>query len=196
MSHYFSEKPDVRSDEIILRWEHNGKRYTFVSDHGVFSKNQVDYATAFLLQALKVSEDAKTALDLGTGYGVIGIVLNREHGLQVTMSDVNERALSLAKKNLVHNDATGDVVQSDGFSSLEGQSFDLIVSNPPIRIGKERLFSMLEDCASHLQDDGELWLVANKKHGAKTMKRHLESTFDVDVADRKKGFFVFVCKKR
>jgi len=196
MSHYYSEKQDVESEERLLTWEHKGRSYTFVSDRGVFSKNRVDFATAFLLESLEVPKTASNALDLGTGYGVIGIVLNRAYELNVTMSDVNERALALAEKNLSLNDATGHIVKSDAFSALEGQCFDLIVSNPPIRVGKDKLFSMLSECADHLRKNGQLWVVAHKKHGAKTLKKHLDETFNTTISDKKKGFFVFVCEKR
>ncbi len=195
MSHYFSEKQEgLEKDERTLSYEHAGRVFTFTTARGVFARNEVDFATRLLIATIEIEKGTTRLLDLGTGYGVIGVVLGALYDLKVTMTDVNERALALARKNLEKNRVEADVLKSDGFAALSGERFDLIVTNPPIRIGKDRLFPMLEKARKHLSEGGALWLVCHKKHGAKTMRKHLEKTYDVEAKEQKKGFHVFVCR--
>ena len=197
MSHYFSERQDgLERKERTLSYEHGSRVFTFTTDRGVFARNEVDFATRLLIETIEIGQEVERMLDLGTGYGVIGVVLGAFHDLEVTMTDVNERALALAERNLETNGVEAEVLKSDGFSALQGEHFDLIVTNPPIRIGKEKLFPILEKARDHLSEDGTLWLVCHKKQGAKTMRRHLERTYIVETKERKKGFHIFVCRPR
>ncbi len=197
MSHYFSEKQDdLEKDERTLVYEHAGRRFTFTTARGVFARNEVDFATRLLIETIEVDKEDVRLLDLGTGYGVIGVVLGALHDGEVVMTDVNERALALAERNLETNGVQARVLKSDGFSALPEERFDLIVTNPPIRIGKERLFPILSKARDHLRAGGTFWLVCHKKHGAKSMREHLEKNYDVETRKRKKGFHVFVCRPR
>ncbi len=197
MSHYFSEKHEgLEKDERTLSFLQAGREFVFTTARGVFARNEVDFATRLLIETVEVGRKTESLLDLGTGYGVIGVVLGALHDLEVVMTDVNERALALAEKNLEKNGVRARVLKSDGFAALRDERFDLIVTNPPIRIGKERLFPILDHACDHLSEGGALWLVCHKKHGAKTLKAHLEKTYDVETVKRKKGFHVFVCRPR
>jgi len=190
VGHYYTQRPDVKSDRRELHFSFRGRDFSFMSDRGVFAKDGVDEATAFLLETLEVG-NAKNALDLGTGYGVIGIALAVTYGLDVTMTDVNERALYLAEENASHNNVDVRVVKSDGFEALEGEQFDLIVTNPPIRIGKARLHALIKGAKRHLSTEGSLWLVVHKKHGAPSMHRFLEQYYETEEVKKHKGFRVY-----
>ncbi len=194
MAHYFSKQQNVQSEEMTLHYQFDGSMFKFISDHGVFSKNHVDDATDLLLKSLTLTS-GKYALDLGCGYGVIGIVLSKHFGLDVTMVDVNERALDLSKRNTTLNDTKATIINSDGFENIEG-AFDYIVTNPPIRIGKTLLYELFDQAISHLNQTGELWLVMHKKHGALSALKHLNTLSSAEVMTRKKGFHIIRAKKR
>jgi 16S rRNA (guanine1207-N2)-methyltransferase len=194
MTHYFSEDNNtIKSNPKKIAFRVNNTPIECMTDHGVFSKDGFDRGTSVLLEYLDV-EDAKTALDLGTGYGVVGIYLNKAFGIQVDMVDINQRALDLAKQNLVLNNCNGHVYKSDGLNQVT-KSYDLIVTNPPIRAGKETVYRFFEDAAKHLNDSGRLAVVINKKHGANSAITKLSTLFEsVQVIGRKKGFHVVMCK--
>ncbi len=195
MSHYYSEdQRDVKSRRHTVTYTHQDKTYRFITDHGVFSKGHVDTATAALLDHVSIKEGS-AVLDLGCGYGVIGIVIARAFGASLTMSDVNERALDLARENAKTHGVNASIIKSDAFEAIDG-SFDAIVTNPPIRIGKPRLYGMLETAKAHLKPGGALWLVMHKKHGALSTIAHLKTHYTADVVATHKGFRVIRCESR
>ena len=136
MSHYYLNDPNLKSDKRIITYEYYGKELKFYSDLGVFSKNKIDRGTDILLNTLEL--EGKKVLDLGSGIGAIGVALaSRDKMLEVTSTDVNERALALAKENYELNGIKNySVFKSDGYENIK-DSFVLIVLNPPIRAGKQ-----------------------------------------------------------
>ena len=138
-------------------------------------------------------------LDLGCGYGTIGITLKKFfENIKVTMLDINERAIGLANKNVKINGLKDIVIkESDGFDIIkEDEKFDFVVTNPPIRAGKKVIYKMYEDSFNHLKKGGALYLVINKKHGAPSTKEFLTSLFgNCEVLDKKTGFNVIKCVK-
>ncbi len=193
MSHYFTDQKDTKSHRKTIDYIFAGKLFSFVTDHGVFSKDAVDHATIKLLETVKIPKGA-TVLDLGCGYGVIGIVLQKIYQAAVTMSDINMRALTLAQLNAEKNGVRVEIIKSDGFTSIESL-YDHIVVNPPIRIGKAAMYSMLAQAKAYLQNNGTLWVVIHKKHGAQSLARYLADYFTVERALRYKGIYVFACRK-
>jgi 16S rRNA (guanine1207-N2)-methyltransferase len=170
-----------------------GNQYLFTSDVGVFSKNEVDFGTRVLLEQFEEPQISGDILDLGCGYGPIGIALADSYrDRNIVMADVNERAIMLAKKNAQNNDVVNvEVIQSDRFSNLEDRSFAAIVTNPPIRAGKKIVHKMFEESKRALHQQGELWVVIQKKQGAPSAKDKLVSLFgSVEVVFRSKGYFV------
>jgi 16S rRNA (guanine1207-N2)-methyltransferase len=136
----------------------------------------------------------KTALDLGCGYGSIGLVLNKVFGLEVDMIDVNDRAIELAKANIETNHVQATIFHSDGFNQIQ-KSYDLIVSNPPIRVGKTKLYELLSETKNHLNVGGNFTFVINKKHGAESALKHVQSIYQkVAILGKDKGFYVITCK--
>lgn len=196
--HYYSRRPTAGHDRKTVRAVLRGMPFVFVTDAGVFSRDGVDFGTRLLIEHVALPEDARL-LDMGCGWGAIGIALSRlvPKG-SVTMADVNERAVSLARENARLNGAEGiEIVQSDLFAGLAGRTFTHIVTNPPIRAGKETVYRLFEQAADHLEEGGELWLVIRKQQGAPSARKKLESLFSVvREAAKAKGYSVFCAVRR
>lgn len=191
--HYFSKNPQSKSEPKTWNYTLRGREYSFMSDVGVFSKNEVDFGSRLLIEQFEVPDISGDILDLGCGYGPIGIVLADQYpDRSVTMVDINERALELASENALKNRVEEvEVIQSDGFSCLGNRSFAAVVTNPPIRAGKKVVHKMFEESKQALLSRGELWVVIQKKQGAPSAKDKLESLFgNVEVVYRSKGYFI------
>lgn len=195
MDHYYSSNPTSKSDERILEYEISDISFKFISDNGVFSKNHVDFATDFLLNVILKEDISGKVLDVGCGYGVIGITLSKMFNTDVTMLDVNSRALELAKRNAIKNGLEKvNIVESNGFENINEQ-FDVIVTNPPIRAGKSVIYNIYEEAKKHLNQYGKFYLVINKKHGAPSTIKYLKELFnEVEILDKKAGFNVIKCR--
>lgn len=199
MEHYFTNDPSVKSEERILNYRIGEKELTFISDNGVFSKNHVDFATDFLIKTI-FHEIKGNLLDIGCGYGVIGITMACiSDATKVKMIDINRRALDLARKNAIQNHVAEsvEIIESDSFSSInDDEFFDMIITNPPIRAGKTVIYEMYEKSHQHLRENGRLYLVINKKHGAPSTISYLKTFFrEVEIMDKKAGFHVIKCIK-
>jgi 16S rRNA (guanine1207-N2)-methyltransferase len=196
MSHYFSNQTEtLKSNPKRIAFRAVGMDFYCNTDNGVFSKNSLDRGTKVLLEFLEVNPAFHTALDLGCGYGPIGLVLSKRYQLQVDMIDVNARAIELAKSNVILNKTKANVIESDGVSTLD-KKYDIVVTNPPIRVGKIKLYELLDDAYSHLLPNGELWFVINKKHGALSAVKHMSNICDaISVIGKSKGFMVVRCIK-
>ena len=174
--HYFTENPLTAHDKKEISSILKGKTFTFETDAGVFSRDHVDPGSQLLIES--VPAQTGRILDLGCGYGPVGIAFaaSRKEA-QVVMADVNRRSLDLAQVNLARNGIiNAQTIYSDGCSNLEG-TFDLILSNPPIRIGKQALQRMWRDCYEHLNPEGSFYIVIRKKQGAPSAKTFLEDLF-------------------
>lgn len=193
--HYYSNKPTVASQLRQVHITLRGFDLNFWTDAGVFSKGQIDFGSELLIETMEMSSDANV-LDVGCGYGPIGITASRlvPEG-SVTMVDVNERAVELARRNIEANAVTNaEALISDRLAGVEGRLFDCILTNPPIRAGKATVHSIFEQAAAHLTDRGELWVVIQKKQGAPSAKKRLEELFDsVEDVARDAGYRIFRC---
>lgn len=192
--HYFSSKPTSKSDSQKIIANLRGNSVHFLSDSGVFSKKGIDMGSRILIETVHL-ENVHTLLDLGCGYGPIGISLAKSSpNIEVTMVDINERAVELAKINAEKNGVIDRmrIVQSDGFSQVEGV-FDSIVTNPPIRIGKQRIYEFFEQARNFLNPGGNFWVVIRKQQGAASAKKKLEELYDdVQVVRKEKGYWIIV----
>lgn len=196
MDHYYSNNPMSKSEERILEYELNKNKFKFISDNGVFSKNHVDFATDFLIKTI-YNEVKGDVLDVGCGYGVIGICFSKKEDVDtVTMLDVNNRALELTRKNIkLNNTPNITVIESNGFEKIKN-CYDTIITNPPIRAGKEVIYKIYQDAKKHLKQNGILYLVINKKHGAPSTIKYLNEVFEnCEIVDKKSGFHVLKCIK-
>lgn len=191
--HYFSQQPQSQSSPKTWNYELRNKMYTFTSDVGVFSKSEVDFGSKLLTNQFIEPSISGNFLDLGCGYGPIGIAIAESYPeRQVFMVDVNERALQLAAKNAQQNNINNvKLLQSDRLASLEGHKFASILTNPPIRAGKDVVHAMFEESAHALCDGGELWVVIQKKQGAPSAQKKLASLFkEVELVARSKGYHI------
>lgn len=191
--HYFSQQPQSKSSPKTWKYQLRNKTYSFTSDVGVFSKNEVDYGSRLLIENFKEPTVGGDFLDLGCGYGPIGIAIAGSYpNRQVYMTDVNERALNLANHNSEQNQIQNvSLIQSDLFSKLDDHQFAAILTNPPIRAGKKVVHAIFDESHQALELGGELWVVIQKKQGAPSAKKKLSTLFEkVDVIDRSKGYYI------
>lgn len=196
--HYYSNKPEAAHDRQTLETELRGYKLKLTSDAGVFSKNGVDYGSRVLIGAMDL-QGAKSVLDVGCGYGPIGIVAAKLlPDAVVTMIDINERAIELARHNAIQNQVSGNTVikQSDRLEAVRGDKFDVILTNPPIRAGKDVVHAIFEEAYEQLYKGGSLWIVIQKKQGAPSAKAKLESMFSVvEEVTKDKGYRIFRAEK-
>ncbi|WP_315459683.1 class I SAM-dependent methyltransferase [uncultured Streptococcus sp.] len=186
---YYAENPDSAHDIHELKVTLLGQSFTFLTDSGVFSKKMIDYGSQVLLNTLDF-EKGKTLLDLGCGYGPLGISLAKVQGVQATMVDINNRAIDLAQKNAEKNGVTANIFQSNIYERVTG-TFDYIISNPPIRAGKQVVHTIIADSINYLNDGGSLTIVIQKKQGAPSAKAKMEEIFgNVDILKRDKGYYI------
>ncbi len=189
MSHYFVNDESLEHDEHVIDVKIKNYNFKFLVDNGVFSKSKLDYGTRLLLETIDTSKINGNVLDFGCGYGPIGIYLSRTTNASIDMIDVNERCISLAIKNLKLNCLSANVFYSDIYSNV-CKKYNYIVSNPPIRVGKKILYSILFDAKKFLEKNGELWIVIHKDQGAKSLFRDLSSLYEVKIMNKDKGFYI------
>ena len=191
--HYFSAAPSSEHRYAETEYVYRGERLRFLTDAGVFSRGEVDFGTDVLLRALP-EEMSGRVLDLGCGWGAVGVSVRKKYpACAVTMCDVNERALELAAKNAAANGVKAEAVQSDGLEKVEGL-FDYILTNPPIRAGKQVIYRLFAESAQKLKENGALYIVIRKQQGAESAVKYLKTVFQqVDTVDKSGGFWVIRC---
>ena len=195
MEHYFTNNTNLRSELRSIIYENKGQVFTFFSDLGVFSKDKIDYGSRVLVDTILAKEEhiPKTLLDVGCGYGFLGIVLAKGFDSEVMLVDVNKRAVHLSECNLKQNKVKGKALESNIYDSVVG-TFDLIVTNPPIRAGKTVVLEILEKAKDYLNPDGVLWFVIRKDQGAKSILKQLEPIYTCEIVKKDKGFYIMRAK--
>lgn len=191
--HYFSQKPQSQSSPKSWKYRLRNQLFTFTSDVGVFSKNEVDFGSRLLIEKFIAPTISGDLLDLGCGYGPIGLAVAASiPDRKIIMADINERALQLAVHNANQNGIDNvEITQSDRFNNLRDHKFAAILTNPPIRAGKKVVHQIFEESKGTLLDKGELWIVIQKKQGAPSAKEKLMEIFNnVEVVARDKGYFI------
>ncbi|RAP73240.1 class I SAM-dependent methyltransferase [Paenibacillus montanisoli] len=195
--HYYTRTPNTAHDRHLLETELRGYKLRFVTDSGVFSKSGIDFGSRVLVDALQISYNARV-LDVGCGYGPMGITAAKlaPKG-HVTMMDINERAVALAAENVKLNGIiNATVLQSDIYERVKGQAFDTIITNPPIRAGKEVVHRIFEEGAELLVPGGSMWVVIQKKQGAPSAAAKLEAVFgNVEEVTKDKGYRILRAQK-
>lgn len=192
MGQYFTNEKlpsNVRRTECVVL----GRKFIFLTDNGVFSKDGLDFGSRLLLETIPLEEVGGKILDMGCGYGVFGIVLSKLTHAYVDMVDVNLRALHLAERNIKENHITGvNVFESNVYENVSSK-YSTIVTNPPIRAGKKIVYDIVMNAKDYLEEDGKLFLVIRKEQGAKSLIVDLEKLYNVKVLEKKKGFFILEC---
>ena len=192
---YFTNQPTSEHKYAKFETEILGNTIVFHTDSGVFSKGGLDFGTRTLLEAVPPLHGR--ILDLGCGWGAVGVSVGKKYPETViVMSDVNERAMELAKKNLKENNVTNScVIKSDAMDDVDG-TFDFILNNPPIRAGKAVIYKMFDQASERLNKGGALYVVIRKQQGAASAKAHLQEKFDhVEVIAKEKSYWIIECKK-
>ncbi len=192
--HYYSEQPQSKSKRHTFSETLRGEVFSFTSDTGVFSKGGIDFGSRLLIEEFVPPSVAGDVLDVGCGYGPIGITIAHSNkDRHVWMVDINERAISLAEENALKNNVQNvTIAQSDRLQTVEEREFAAVLTNPPIRAGKDVVHGIFESSADVLRSEGELWVVIQKKQGAPSTEKKLRKLFQsVEVVTRKKGYFIF-----
>lgn len=192
MGQYFTNEKlpsNVRKTECFVL----GKKFTFLTDNGVFSKDGLDFGSRLLLESIPLEAVGGKILDMGCGYGVFGIVLGKVTKAHVDMVDVNLRALHLTERNAKENGVDNiNVFESNTYQNISSK-YSSIVTNPPIRAGKKVVYDIVMNAKDYLEENGKLFLVIRKEQGAKSLIVDLKTVYTVKVLEKKKGFFILEC---
>lgn len=195
--HYYSREQKVESNPTYWDFTLRNHKLKFKTDNGVFSKKEVDFGSRLLVETFEAPEVEGDLLDVGCGYGPIGLSIAKDTGRDVHMVDVNERALSLAKENAALNNISDvSIYESNCLEQVKHNEFAAILTNPPIRAGKRIVHQIFEQSFSCLKNGGELWVVIQKKQGAPSAIEKITELFgDVETVEKKKGYFILRAKK-
>ena len=194
MGHYFTNDEELKSKEMTHQVMIRNIDLSFITDHGVFSKKGLDFGTRTLLESIPMDTIHGKVLDFGCGYGPIGIFLKKyNQDLDIHMIDINKRSLNLALKNAILNDVVVNIYESDMYQNVS-ETFDYIVTNPPIRVGKKILYEILKTAKEYLTKGGKVYFVIHKDQGAKSVMRDMEEEYTVSLVAKNKGFYV-ICLK-
>lgn len=192
MGHYYDKEQD--SKLLISNFKINlfGNELKFSTPSGVFSKGELDKGTEILLKYAIIKGEI---LDLGCGYGIIGISISKANKNKVFMVDINKRAVQFSKINAKQNNVDVEIIQSDGFSLLE-KKFDTILLNPPQHAGKDVCIKLIKESFLNLKKDGILQIVARHKKGGKDLSEKMKQIFgNVKILGIKSGFRVYAAIK-
>lgn len=192
MGQYFTNEK-LPSQVRKIKFDVLNNHFELLTDNGVFSKDGLDFGSRLLLESIPLDEVGAKVLDMGCGYGAIGIVVNKILSVDVDMVDVNLRALHLCERNIKENNCKSiKVFESDCYCNIT-EKYNTIITNPPIRAGKDIVYDIVMNAKEHLLEDGKLFLVIRKEQGAKSLIFDLKKIYNIEILKKKKGFFVLKC---
>ena len=193
MSQYFEQDNNLKDEKKLLNIKFQNKNYKFYTNNGLFSKEHFDYGSRLLLTNIIAKKIEGNVLDLGCGYGVIGIILAKTYPrLKIDMIDITDIAIKTTKENAILNESyNANIFKSNIYSNITNK-YNYIITNPPIRAGKEVIRKFLINAKDHLTDNGQLWFVMRKNHGVKSIIKELSAYYNISVVEKSKGFYI-VC---
>jgi len=195
MEHYYSEEQTSELKIKKISQNVNGTKFEFYTSSGVFSKDKIDTGTLALAENMIIGKNFKV-LDVGCGIGVLGITAAKFFNSDIVMTDINKRAIMLAKKNAALNNVKAEVFQGNLYEKIKNGDFDAVVSNPPNTAGKKLCFQLIEQSKNYLKEKGSLQIVARHNKGGKTLSRKMEEVFgNVKVIAKKSGYFAYMSLK-
>ena len=195
MEHYYSENPASEFRIKKISQKIRQANFEFYTSTGVFSKDKIDIGTLALAENMIIKKKSKV-LDVGCGIGILGIAAAKLFDAGVIMTDINKRAVMLAKKNIELNNMRAEILQGNLYEKIKDKDFDAVISNPPQTAGKELCFQLIEDSKNHLKQNGSLQIVARHNKGGKTLSKKMEEVFgNVKVIAKKSGYSVYMSKK-
>lgn len=193
MGQYFTNEElpsNIKKHDCVVL----GHKFSFFTDNGVFSKDGLDFGSRLLLETIPLEEVGGKILDMGCGYGVFGIILNKLTKSNVDMVDVNKRAIHLCERNIQENNCSSiNAFISFTYENVNSK-YDFIITNPPIRAGKKVVYDIVMNAKDYLENGGKLFLVIRKEQGAKSLLIDLKNVYsNVNVLEKKKGFYIIEC---
>lgn len=196
MVHYFSEKQTSKLKLIKLKAFLRGNELEFFSGSGVFSVKKIDKGTEILVNNCLVKEGTDI-LDMGCGIGVIGVAVKKAHPkCNLFMTDINRRAVKLARMNAELNDVDVRLFQGNLYEPLKDMKFNIILTNPPYTAGREVCYEIIEKAAEHLKPKGTLQLVARHQKGGKMLEKKMKEVFgNVKEVVKRSGYRVYLSEK-
>ncbi len=195
MNQYFDNNENLESNIVENKVKVLDTEFYMYTDNGVFNKSGLDFGTRVLLENIDLSNKS-SFLDVGCGCGPIGfyILLNKPNSV-VDMIDVNNRAIKLTKMGLKKNHIKAEVFNSDAYLNVDGK-YDMIITNPPIHVGKSKVYEIIRGAKDHLNNNGELWIVIRKDQGAKSLIKDNEDIYEFNLVEKSKGFWILCAKIR
>ena len=191
--HYYTNQPHAAHDFTEFDFELKGHKFHFVTYSGVFSRNTIDYGSRVLIETFSATDLPKgPLLDVGCGYGPIGLTLAATTERFVEMIDVNQRAIDLAKRNAGRNQIENVVIhESNIYETVNETAYAAILSNPPIRAGKKVVHTILSDAYPLLTEGGTLTVVIQKKQGAPSAEKKMKEVFgNCTILTKDKGYYI------
>lgn len=193
---YFENNENLQSEIKKISYFYKGVEINFFADNGVFSKSGIDFGSNLLLKTVDL-RNTKTVLDVGCGYGTIGVTIAKIYpSINVTMVDVNKRAIHLCELAIKENNINNAVVLESNIYENITATYDAVVTNPPIRAGKQVVHGIILGAYDHLNDGGALWCVIQKKQGSPSAIKALNEVFkSVEVVQNDKGYQIIKAVK-
>ncbi|EIK82598.1 methyltransferase [Gardnerella sp. KA00603] len=203
---YFSAEPSSIDERRTLHVTLRNNDVTVQVSNGVFSTSRLDLGTSVLLKHAPKLPELGKFLDIGCGWGPISIALGLESpNAEIFAVDVNERALKLTELNAknvglkhIHTSLVDDALKEN--NTLEFNNFDIIWSNPPIRVGKEILHNILLTWIPRLKVGGAAYLVVQKNLGSDSLitwlAENLGESYSVEKYASSKGYRVIEVLKK
>lgn len=194
MNQYFTNNENLKSELRVLKYSYGEYNFMLNSDLGLFSKDKIDEGSKTLIESYFIfGKKNVKVLDVGCGYGLIGITLAKVMNCEVDMIDVNERAIQICKTNIENNKVNAKVFKSDIYENITNK-YDVIITNPPIRAGKKIYMQIINESFNYLNPNGELWFVMKNKHGVKSVYNTLKEKGYSKIIRKNKGFYVILAK--
>jgi 16S rRNA G1207 methylase RsmC len=194
--HYFSSAPKCDDRFGIVKTFLRNKNLEFLTSSSVFSKRRIDLGTRVLIEAM-ILPTSGSVLDIGCGYGVVGITAAKVNpSLHVVMTDVNMRAVRLARQNVKSNKvANADVRYGYLYEPVEGLRFNCVLSNPPVSAGMDIVKAIVLGAPSVLEPCGSFQMVIRSKIGVKALPDTFCEAFgNCNVLARESGYRVLIGK--
>ncbi|MAG08783.1 hypothetical protein CMO89_04875 [Candidatus Woesearchaeota archaeon] len=197
MQHYFSEKQTSALNLKKINARLRGRLFEFYTGSGVFSSKRVDKGSELLVNSAIINEGR--VLDMGCGIGIVGIVIAKCFpDILVVMTDINKRAVKLAKRNVkLNNIDNAEARQGNLFEKVnEDEKFNAILINPPQKAGKKLCFEMIDKSYDYMLEKGTLQIVGRHQKGGKELSKRMETVFgNVKDVAKKSGYRVYVSEK-
>ncbi|MHA1265211.1 MAG: class I SAM-dependent methyltransferase [Candidatus Helarchaeota archaeon] len=196
--HYYTELPSSRIETFIINPIIRNRKYQFKTCSGVFAHKKLDKGTEILLKFMEIPKIATHVLDMGTGYGVIGIVIAIENPkLQVIMTDINRRAVWIARENVqFHKLKNVRIFWGDFYAPIKNLKFDIILTNPPLALGQKKIKNFINETPDYMKRNGFFYLVARTRQGAKKIAEMMRTTFgNVELIKIQSGYRLFRAQK-